>query len=88
MKNAIEAEPFDALQVLGYNGQAMRVEGVDEYLTGSPEEYLVPLNGLYLRQGKEDDVNGRSHFVLATGMQGLWEGKGLGSRSSLILWRV
>ena len=60
-------------EVLGYNGQAMRVEGVDEHLTGSPEEYLVPLNGLYLRQGKEDDVNGRAHYVLEPRMAiGLW----------------
>eukprot|EP00439_Symbiodinium_sp_Y106_P069743 s1411_g12.t1 len=27
-------------------------------------EYLVPLNGMYLRQPKEENVNGKEHFVL------------------------
>ncbi|CAK9021977.1 unnamed protein product [Durusdinium trenchii] len=53
-----------AENVLGFGCQAVVVSGVDEQLTGSPEEYLVPLNGTYLRQPKEDDVNGRAHYVL------------------------
>ena len=28
------------------------------------EEYLVPLNGMYLRQPKDENVNGYQHFVL------------------------
>ena len=35
---------------LGFGGEAMKVTGVDEHLTGSDEEYCVALNGVYLRQ--------------------------------------
>eukprot|EP00435_Cladocopium_sp_Y103_P073049 s100_g42.t1 len=49
---------------LGFSGQAVQVRGVDEQLTGSPEEYLVALNGIYLRQPREDNVNGQAHYVL------------------------
>ncbi|CAE7456062.1 RNF213, partial [Symbiodinium sp. CCMP2456] len=49
---------------LAFEREAVEVRGVDEQLTGSPEEYLVPLNGMYLRQPKDENVNGKAHFVL------------------------
>ncbi|CAE8647524.1 unnamed protein product [Polarella glacialis] len=49
---------------LGFEGSAVQVSGVDESLTGKEDEYLVPLNGVYLRQHRTEDVNKAPHYVL------------------------
>ncbi|CAE7752513.1 RNF213 [Symbiodinium necroappetens] len=62
---------------LAFEKDAVEVRGVDEQLTGSPEEYLVPLNGMYLRQPKDENVNGYQHFVLEKPRRHLFWDKGM-----------
>ncbi|CAE7897813.1 RNF213 [Symbiodinium microadriaticum] len=61
---------------LAFEKDAVEVRGVDEQLTGSPEEYLVPLNGMYLRQPKDENVNGYQHYVLEKPRRHLFWDKG------------